>query len=201
MMDGEQRGLEDDTLDDPRESYYLEPGYLYLSADPVVIRTVVGSCVTVCLWDRRRCVGAMNHFLHPIVRERERATPRFGNVATLALIRLMEDAGSNAPEMVAQIFGGATPQGEPRSTLGDRNVEIARKVLRYRGILIASEDVGGHMGRKVVFDTATGHLVTLKVHRLRQGDWLSGMSRRAYGLATAQRRAAMARVASAGIPA
>jgi chemotaxis protein CheD len=51
-------------------------------------------------------------------------------------------------------------------------VEIARKILREKGIAIASEDVGGSVGRKIVFDLATGHVAVLKVHKVRDEDWI-----------------------------
>ncbi len=37
--------------------------------------------------------------------------------------------------------------------------------------IVASEDVGGKKGRKILFDTASGHVAVLKVHDLRREDW------------------------------
>ncbi|HON11080.1 MAG TPA: chemotaxis protein CheD, partial [Chitinispirillaceae bacterium] len=68
-----------------RETYYLHPGYIYISRQQETIQTVLGSCVAVCLWDQSQKCGGMNHFLYPVTREATNATPRFGNVAILAL--------------------------------------------------------------------------------------------------------------------
>ena len=176
--------------------YYLEPGYIYLTKGSVVIRTVVGSCVAVCLWDRKLGYGGMNHFLRPIIRDAESATPKYGNVATIALITMMEEAGCEAKDIVGQILGGACPQDaneadmedaeeadmgdEKEADVGHENVAIARSVLQKKGIAIVSEDVGGNMGRKVVFDTETGQLMTLKVHKIRDSDWMTGLSEKQY---------------------
>lgn len=159
-----------------RVNYYLEPGYIYFSRSPAIVQTVVGSCVAVCLWDRALCCGGMNHFLRPATREASEATPRFGNVAIAALIRIMEEAGCRRTDMVAQVTGGGYPEDDGATPgvreYGMANVQMAREVLGRKGIGIVSEDVGGSLGRKLVFDTSTGQLVVLKVHKIRSTDWV-----------------------------
>jgi len=153
--------------------YYLEPGYIYLSKQPTVVRTVLGSCVAVCLWDRNLRYGGMNHFLHPYTYEPEKATPRYGNVATSALVRMMEEAGCQRADIVAQVLGGGHPPAGTGYDVGEENARVARVILKRKGINIVSEDVGGSMGRKLVFDTGTGELVVFKVHSLRESDWFA----------------------------
>lgn len=155
-----------------RASFYLEPGYIYCATQPATIHTVVGACVAVCVWDRNLLFGGINHFLFPSTREKEQATARFGNVATIELLRMMEKAGSKRKDLLAQVLGGASPLGHEGPTIGSRNVEQARNILRQRNVKICSEDVGGHMGRKIVFDSLTGHVAVLKVFELRKDDWL-----------------------------
>ena len=152
-------------------TYYVEPGYIYFSKKPAMLRAVVGTCVAVCLWDTKLGHGGMNHFLMPKVTERERATPRYGNVAVAALIRIMEEAGSKREHLIAQILGGGAPPGSPPHHLGAQNVLAARESLTRKGIPIVSEDTGGMLGRKIVFDTRTGELAVLKVHQIRDSDW------------------------------
>jgi chemotaxis protein CheD len=117
-----------------------------------------------------RC-GGMKHFILPQTNQKEQATPRYGNVAMIALIKLMHEEGCNISTMTAHIIGGGHPEGEADG-IGAKNVEMARKVLKEKGITILSEDVGGSVGRKIVFDLATGHVAVLKVHKLRTEDWV-----------------------------
>lgn len=154
-----------------RPDYFLQPGYIYFSKTPAIVRTVLGSCVAVTLWDKVQQYGGMNHFLHPWTKDPSEATPQFGNVATAALLQIMEDAGCRREDIVAQITGGATPDGASASDVGQGNVQVAREILSRKGIPVLSEDIGGTMGRKIVFDTYTGQLVVLKVHRIRETDW------------------------------
>jgi chemotaxis protein CheD len=113
----------------------------------------------------------MNHFVYPQTTQKEQATPVYGNVATMALLKLMREEGCDMEALTAHIIGGGHPDGAAHST-GAKNVEIARKILKEKGITISSEDVGGIVGRKVVFDLATGHVAVLKVHKVRNEDWI-----------------------------
>jgi len=152
---------------------YIEQGYIYLPAEPINLYTVLGSCVAVCLWDKKLKIGGMNHFLYPKATSKNKATLHYGNIATLQLIRMMEKAGSKRNSLLAQIIGGGDPPlGTSNHSIGKSNVEIARKILIHKGIKIVSEDVGGNMGRKIVFNTYTGHTIILKVHQIRKDDWI-----------------------------
>lgn len=153
-------------------TYHLEPGFIYASAENTTIRTVVGSCVAVCLWDELKQWGGMNHFIYPEIFDKNKTTAQYGNVAMLALIRLLEKMGSSRKNLVAQVYGGAHLHELTNHNVGLENIAIARKILKQKHIRTISEDVGGRMGRKILFDTITGHTAILKVHRLRREDWI-----------------------------
>jgi len=152
--------------------HLLERGCIYIATGEGAVQTVLGSCVSVCLWDPEARCGGMNHFIYPQTMRKEQATPKYGNVATMALIKLMCEEGCNPGSLTAHIIGGGHPDGAANST-GMRNVEVARKILNDKGITIMSEDVGGRVGRKVVFDLSTGQVAVLKVTRLRAEDWIN----------------------------
>jgi chemotaxis protein CheD len=152
-------------------NYFLNPGYVFVSPKPIIISTVVGSCVAVCMYDKKYKVGGMNHFQLPYVGERHKATARYGNVATRALIRMMIDNGSELKYLEAQIFGGAyNPKVSP-SDVGYENIKVAKEILAKKRIHVSSEDVGGERGRKIVFNTNTCEIGLLKVKELRNRDW------------------------------
>lgn len=152
-------------------AYHLNPGYVYFSSDNTAIRTVVGNSVAVCLWDKRLQQGGMNHFMYPSTKDVDRSTPKYGNVATVALLRTMQQAGSQEKDLVAQIVGGAAYEKSIRE-IGKKNISVARRMLKKFEIPIISEDVGGEMGRKVIFDLESGHLLVVKVHQIRKSDWV-----------------------------
>jgi chemotaxis protein CheD len=152
--------------------YFLKPGYIYLSREPAVIYCVLGSCVAVCLWDRNNRIGGMSHFQYPQTADPKQATARFGNVATLTLLRLLLAEGTDRGALEGQIFGGSSRGADsPETDVGLRNVSMAKQILKRQGVAVTSEDVGGTKGRKLVYNTETNEAVVLKVERLREEDW------------------------------
>jgi len=75
----------------PRDfiDFMLLPGQIYMSEEPSRISTVLGSCVAVCLWNSKKKIGAMCHYLYPFIDVPEEATAKYGNVALGCMIRLM----------------------------------------------------------------------------------------------------------------
>ncbi len=155
----------------PAENYFLKPGYIFLSVKPTIISTVLGSSVSVCLYDRKRKVGGMNHFKLPSIADPKKSTAEYGNVATLTLIRMMLEDGSKRKHIEAQIFGGAFRGDGCDRDIGSDNIKVARKVLARERLQIVSEDVGGQKGRKIVFDTIKNEIAIIKVEKIRAGDW------------------------------
>jgi chemotaxis protein CheD len=71
----------------------------------------------------------------------------------------------------AQIIGGAHVKGASTHR-SDAVIASIRVFLERKGIRIVSEDVGGVLGRKIVFNTSTGDMMTVKTSRIRRTDWI-----------------------------
>ena len=162
------------------QEYFLNPGYIYVPAVPTLISTVLGSSVAVCLWDKKRVCGGMNHFLFPTTRDPAQATALYGNVSTRALVRFFLEAGSRVNHLEAQIFGGADPPDNALEAVkvGRENVAVARNTLMRSKVRIVSEDTGGSKGRKLVFNNLTNEVLVIRVDTLRQADWYPYEGRR-----------------------
>jgi chemotaxis protein CheD len=140
---------------------YLLPADLVAAGGdaPRTLTTVLGSCVSVCLWDRRGRGGGMTHYLLPRCAEGSARTPRYGDVAIPTLISRLLGLGAARGDLRAKVFGGAhvlatIPVGG--RTLGGDNVQVAVDGLRAESIQVISEDVGGTRGRKLAFNTVDG---------------------------------------------
>lgn len=132
---------------------FLSPGEVICVAEPALITTVLGSCVSVTLWDRDRQIGGLNHFVLP----RGGAGSRYGDTAILALIEGVLDLGAHLRSLEAKVFGGAAvlPVGG-EGTVGTQNVAFALGELARRGIPVAGRRTGGERGRQLIFNTETG---------------------------------------------
>jgi chemotaxis protein CheD len=145
----------------PMRVVYLLPAELSVVDGEAshTIMTILGSCVSVCLWDRRGRAGGMSHYLLPRRGTDEEPSPRYGDVAIPALVRSLVALGAARHDLRAKIFGGAhvVPAGQPDGrTLGAQNVDVAIELLEAEGVRILSADVGGERGRKLVFNTVDG---------------------------------------------
>ena len=150
---------------------YLPPGHIYLSHDPSLIWTVLGSCVAVALWDSRKMLGGMSHFLYPYTDDSRKATARYGNVAVRYLVKMFLDDGAKGKNLKAQLFGGAESNSAECSKIAKENLQTARMILKKYHIGIVSEDTGGCMGRKIVYNTQKNEAVVYKVNAIRRSDW------------------------------
>jgi chemotaxis protein CheD len=125
---------------------------------PRTMMTVLGSCVSVCLWDRRGRGGGMNHYVLPR-RGTNEMTARYGDVAIPRLVSRLLALGVSRDDLRAKIFGGAHVLHDTATggrTLGGDNVEVAIQAMHAQGIPVVSEDVGGTRGRKLAFNTVDG---------------------------------------------
>jgi chemotaxis protein CheD len=147
------------------QRFYLHPGHLVVSRDPLAITTIVGSCVAVALWDRDLRLGGLNHFVLPSVLQGAPSL-RHGDLAMNELIDRMINGGASTRTLRARVFGGSCTLEAFRGNandLGSRNVEVARRILLAHRIPILQEEVSGPVGRKIVFHTVDG---TVEVHPL-----------------------------------
>ncbi len=146
---------------------FLAPGQLTVQTRALKIKTIVGSCVAVCLWDPQARIGGINHYLLARPGPGDPHDTRFGTCAMEQLIARMKQAGADPRRLQAAVVGGGHPIDlEHADRIGAENVAIALAVLNANAIRIVRRETGGDHGRKLLFDTGTGELL---VRRLRRG--------------------------------
>jgi len=140
--------------------HFLYPAALFVSTKPHQVSTILGSCVSVCLWDPVLRFGGINHYMLPFWNGQGLASPKFGNIAIEKLLDKMLALGSNPKNLQAKIFGGAEviETNVNMFHIGDRNVALAREMLNTVKIPIISSSVSGKLGRKIIYFTETGEV-------------------------------------------
>jgi len=143
-----------------RPKHFLYPGAIFASNEPYFITTILGSCVAVCLYDPVLKIGGMNHFMLPLWNGQGLASPRYGNIAIKKIIDKMEALGSSKANIKAKIFGGAEiiATNINQFMIGDRNIHIAKDILKEEEIPVVGSSLAGKLGRKIIFDTYTGQI-------------------------------------------
>jgi chemotaxis protein CheD len=143
--------------DSNQPRHFLYPGQVFVTRDPMTISTILGSCAAVCLWDRHKRAGGMNHYLLPEGQAEGPNRLRYGNIANPELLREVLALGCEVRNLQAKIFGGSSAFAVDLSnSVGTRNVDLAESFLRSAGIPIVEREVSGKHGRRLVFQVADG---------------------------------------------
>jgi chemotaxis protein CheD len=141
-----------------RATRTLIAGELYCARRTELLGTILGSCVAVCLWDKRERFGGMNHFLLPTRPANAEASARYGDVAIASLLGSMLELGSRPEDLQAKVFGGACVlrTGNSELAVGRRNVEVAMEELLRHGIPVVASRVSGGEGVAILNCTECG---------------------------------------------
>jgi chemotaxis protein CheD len=140
-------------------------GELKSTTSPHRLRTILGSCVGIMLFDGRKKVGSLGHIVLPW--SNNRVTPatvgKFADTALPAMIDQIQQMGGG-PRLTAKLAGGAAMFGVGSQTnnIGLLNKQAVEALLKEAGIPIIGQDLGGEKGRRVTFDIATGE-VTVEI--------------------------------------
>jgi chemotaxis receptor (MCP) glutamine deamidase CheD len=154
---------------DSKEVIYIAPGALHVVNRPVILDTLLGSCVAVCLYDPLAGVGGINHILLP-GNERQNGSgfglaTRYGIFAMEHLRNKMLGLGANLKRLQAKVFGGGhilTGVGADFN-VGKQNVDFVISYLETEAIPIISRHTGGRVSRRIFFHTDTFDVFVQKI--------------------------------------
>jgi chemotaxis protein CheD len=151
-----------------RNAVKLLPGEYFVSGDDIVLSTVLGSCVSACLWDRTAQVGGMNHFMLPGDSERDTdpvaLSGRYGVFAMEQLINELIKRGARKANLEAKLFGGGSVlRNFTAINVGERNSEFVLDFLRTEGIRVVSQDLLDIFPRRVAFFPLSGRAFCRKL--------------------------------------
>jgi len=134
-----------------------------VAREPAVLCTIgLGSCIGIVLYEGFNKIGGLAHIMLPRESEaKDKSNPaKFADTSIELMLSEMEGQGSLKRNIKAKIFGGANMfPGVQSSTLlniGERNSLAVKEELGKRKIKITAEDLGGHIGRTIIFDTKDG---------------------------------------------
>lgn len=139
---------------------FLQPGEYFVGDAAFRVRTLLGSCVSITLWQRSGRIGAMSHFLLPARLDAAGDLDgRYGDDALALMLADLGRLGVDACQCEAKIFGGGNmfPKSTRHSThVGRKNGEAARAMLARLGIPVVSEHLYGDGHRQIMFDIGSG---------------------------------------------
>ncbi len=154
---------------------FLQPGEFYWGDSDTRIKTLLGSCVAICIWHPRLMVGGMSHSLLPTRGETKRGELSGRYIDESAELFLLDIAksGTKPKDYEVKVFGGGNMFSEIKKTdsetVGDRNINMAREILKKYGFSIKKEHVGGDGHRNIIFDLWSGDVWLKHVDKSKNG--------------------------------
>ena len=160
----------------PRRKIHLMPGGHFVSDKDVVIGTLLGSCISACLYDPVKRVVGMNHFMLSV---RKSAGPlplylteagRYGVNAMELIINGMLKKGARKENFHAKVFGGSSllvagPDADSFNGVGETNCRFILEFLENEGIKLVASDLGGNQGRVIRFHSRDFSVYQRKIRR------------------------------------
>jgi len=154
--------------------FNIQPGELYLARSPAILRTILGSCVSVTFWSARLGAGALCHGVLP---HAPKIWPpgfsvsdghRYVDASIRYLAQKFDSLGARRNELEVKLFGGADvlphlSEHPGRPTVGALNCRSAIDVLAAEGFTVSASDLGGTRGRRIHFYTATGEVLVYRL--------------------------------------
>ena len=150
------------TAPPPPPRLFLNAGDFHFGTAPLQLETLLGSCVTVTLWQPRRQIGGMCHFLVPsrVKIKGANLDGHFADEAFGLFDQAILRSDCRPEQFQAKLFGGGDmfPQARSSLNVGENNITVARQLLKQRGIPLLAEHAGGAGHRKLIFDLANGEV-------------------------------------------
>lgn len=144
-------------------------GFEIAESPQTLVARGLGSCVAISFYSRQRKIGALSHVMLPDSKEStvKGKDLRFMDRMVAEVLIKFSVKEIKPQELEAKLIGGANMfpflnrEIQMFPSMGERNVAMARALLRQNGVMIVGEEVGGHYGRSVKFHLDTG-IVTVE---------------------------------------
>ncbi len=134
-------------------------GDLKVAKSPKTIKTSLGSCMGVVLYDSINKIGGILHLMLPKRNDREGKLSKYADTGIPLLVDLMvKQANANKKLLTAKIFGGAKMfnVNSELFDIGKANAIETKKILEKMNIRILATKTGGTKGYQISIDTNTG---------------------------------------------
>ena len=149
---------------------YVMPGESHFATEPVIFRTILGSCVGVAIYSSDHRAAALCHPMLPLHPGTKSDDPheiasghRYVDFAIRSIAAQFDAVGIQREELCVKLFGGGdvllTKEKRSRLTVGEMNCETALRVLEEEHLRVVAASLRGNNGVHIRFHTATGEVL------------------------------------------
>ncbi len=138
---------------------------LNVARAPDTLATIgLGSCIGLSLHDAYNKIGGMVHIMLPEAPPNAELINRakYADTAFEELLKKLLNTGAKRFRLTAKLAGGAhmfgSASGSDIMKIGQRNIDVCKRILCSHSIPLEGEDTGGTAGRSIELDCCTGLL-------------------------------------------
>lgn len=144
----------------------IEMGDIGVASGGETLRTFVGSCIGVAIYNRRRRVGALAHIMLPESNGRSGQPGMYADTAIPEMVRRLNNLCNREPtHWSAKLAGGAKMfLLQSDMTIGEQNIVATKRILKELNIPVRASCCGGSKGRRLCLDISTGMLIVESMH-------------------------------------
>lgn len=141
---------------------FLQPGEIYWGDSTTRIKTLLGSCVALCIWHPQLHVGGMCHCLVPGRPDRgyDELNARYIDEAIELFVKEIQKIGTKPNEYHAKVFGGGNMFPDifkkNRFHIGMRNIKAIGDLVKGYGFKVKAEQTGGTVPQRIILDLWSG---------------------------------------------
>lgn len=152
---------------------FLKPGQIAVSSEPLLVTTLLGSCVAVTMYSARLQLGGICHAQLPSCGSSSPCTRehlpsgKYVDCSIMQMLDRFSARGASSSDIQAKVFGGSDMfdgHGRNRS-VGRKNIEMALLVLERESIRVVGQDLGGGRGRKIIFHAHSGEVFLKRLRK------------------------------------
>jgi chemotaxis protein CheD len=141
---------------------YLYPGEVLSSNKNIRIITLLGTCVSIILYNKQYKLGGILHGLLPSINDTNKNNANATHYIDSAFYIILEkflSMGIRRDEIIAKVFGGACLlKSMMKNCIAAKNIEISKILLEKEKIKVIAKDVGGQKARKLIFHPNNGEV-------------------------------------------
>ncbi len=146
--------------------HFLKSGEIFFTNQPMILSTVLGSCISVTMFCMKKGLAAMNHAALPkapaeVVQSLNRTEAyKYVDTSILAMIEEFDKKNVKSKDIDVKLFGGADMFSaiNAKKKIGMMNIDIALKTIESEKLHLVAHNYGGNSGCKLYFLTHTGEV-------------------------------------------
>ncbi len=146
------------------KSKFILPGEFFISNEPYHITTILGTCVSICIFNHHNRMAAINHFIHPFSDgNKNKDIGIYGDLSTKHIIDQLFLIDDHPSHYSAILVGGGMSNSKTNHHFGisAANIESGLSILNDYNIKINTVNTDSNGGVKIIFDTLNNHITTV----------------------------------------